>query len=165
MKKIYAAEYNSKSGKDLGFDTLMMADFDLEKVMNRAESDWRRYTTRREKEDRILYVSEYDYDETLEETPGEYDSDAVLWDEGGVVLKQFVEYSAKELRQIWGDEFIEYLESLDELDDNAVDELLSRAERYEAGITKAYEEACDDENSELVDSILDRAKNYLKKKQ
>ena len=49
MKKIYAAEYNSKSGKDLGFDTLMMADFDLEKVMNRAESDWRRYTTRREK--------------------------------------------------------------------------------------------------------------------
>lgn len=162
MKKIYVAEYNSKSGKDLGFDTLMMADFDLEKVINYAESNWRRYTTRREKEDRILYVSEYDYDDTREETPGEYDSDAVLWDEGGVVLKQFVEYSAKELKRIWGDEFIEYLESLDELDDNAVDELLRRAERYETGITKAYEDACDDDAPELFDSILERAKSYLK---
>lgn len=104
---------------------------------------------------------EYYYDDNIEEVPGEFDYNAILWDEGGTEIKKFVSYSVKELRRLWNDELLEYETSLDYRDPDTIEEILDRAEFYEDGIKQAYEDACEDDDPELFDSILERAKSYL----
>lgn len=161
MKKIYVTEYIAKNPeKDLYFDTCAEIGFDKEKVLSNAESAWL-HTTIHDKKDVIFLVNEYDYDDSHEEVPGELDSAAILWDEGGKEIKRFVLYRGAELTGLYNSELVEYETSLDYRDPDVIEEILDRAEFYEDGIKQAYEDACDDDDPELYDSILERAKSYL----
>ena len=58
-------------------------------------------------------------------------------------------------------ELIEKESSLDYKDPDLLQEIFSRAEEYEPGITEAYLAAVRNDSSELPDSVFDRAVRYL----
>lgn len=92
MKKVYIAEWASKSGRDLPFDLLETAGFDREKTIDDARCAYA-HTTKSEQQDRFLTVFEYDYDESVESTHNMnrfgIDEDAVLFDAGGTSVAEF----------------------------------------------------------------------------
>ncbi len=77
MKKVFAAECHSVSGKDLFFDTTIAIGFDKEEVIQKAEAQYR-YWTKKEKAERSVVVCAYDYlgDED------EFDKDLVDYESG-----------------------------------------------------------------------------------
>lgn len=83
MKKIFVSEWSSRSGKDLSFDLRQGTGFDQAAVVKSARADYERLNAE-ELKDLSLFVSAYEYDESLadreEEQKHGFDDNAILFD-------------------------------------------------------------------------------------